>query len=471
MTKSQLETNGGLAAIFRHNVRLDKIVYVPIDQIKGYSRDLRRRSDAGREALKNSVSCFGIVAPILIDQHDVIIAGAGIVEAARAVGYTEVPTVRIDHLGDGEVRLLRLALNKLTETSTWNDPELAVEFIELLSLDLTLDYEVTGFNTIEIDNVIHAPASRDVDDPDDEQMPIGDFGSEVTRLGDLWDLGDHQALCGSSLDEANLTLLMAGDVARMVLVDQPYNVPISGHVSGLGKHQHREFAQASGEMSEEEFTAFLTQSIKVLAACCHDGSLVYLYMDWRHQWEMLTALRAAGLTMLNLAVWVKRSGSMGAFYRSQHELCFIAKKGAAPHRNNVQLGRYGRNRTNCWFYPGVNTFSAERDELLAMHPTCKNVSMLSDAIRDATHRGEIVLDGFLGSGSTLIAAERTARRCYGVELDPRYVDTIVRRWEKATGNLATLRDTGETFAETAARRAAEVARPEIVIQPRKRVRA
>ena len=175
---------------------------------------------------------------------------------------------------------------------------------------------------------------------------------------------------------------MADEIARMVLVDQPYNVKISGHVSGLGKNQHREFAQASGEMSEAEFTAFLTQSIQVLCAFCIDGGLLYFYMDWRHQWEMLTAIRAANLTMLNLAVWVKRSGSMGSFYRSQHELCFIAKKGKAPHQNNVQLGRFGRNRTNCWFYPGVNSFGAERDELLAMHPTCKNVSMLSDAIRD-----------------------------------------------------------------------------------------
>lgn len=466
------DASADLRNLLRHNVRLDRIEYIPTDRLKMHDRKLRKRSLEAATALKNSLSSFGIVLPILIDQHNTVVGGEGIVEAARSLGYKDVPTVRIDHLDANEVRLLRIALNKLSEQSEWNNIELAHEFEELLSLDIDLGYEVTGFSTVEIDNLVHAPASEEAD-PDDALVPVDEQSVAVSRLADLWNLGRHSVLCGSSLETENLARLMRGDLARMVLSDQPYNVKVSGHVSGLGKNKHREFAQASGEMSEAEFIDFLTISIKTMTACCMEGSLVYLYMDWRHMWEVLSAIRAADLTIFNLAVWIKASGAMGSFYRSQHELVFIAKKGKAPHRNNVQLGRFGRNRTNCWHYAGVNSFGAGRDELLNMHPTCKNVSMLADAIRDASDRGEIVLDGFLGSGSTLIAAERTGRVCRGVELDPLYVDAIVRRWEKATGELATLDGTGETFAEVARRREieADVARPDIIARSRTRAAA
>jgi DNA modification methylase len=468
--------------ILRHNVRLDRISYVAIDQLRTYERSLRKRKNGGAEALKNSVSSFGIVLPVLIDSKMTIIGGEGIVATARDLGYTEVPTVRIDHLDDAEVRMLRIALNKLAETSEWNRIELAAEFAELVTLDIDLAYEVTGFDTVEIDNLVHAPAEPDGEDPDDLPILPGLPGSEVTRLGDIWELGDHRLLCGSSLEMDNLARLMGDDRARMVLTDSPFNVKISGHVSGLGKTKHREFAQASGEMSEAEFIEFQSTSTRTLAAYCIDGALLYLYMDWRHVWEIMSGIRAAGLTLFNLAVWVKRAGGMGSFYRSQHELVFIAKKGKTSHINNVQLGRFGRNRTNCWHYAGMNSFGAGRDELLAAHPTVKPVAMLSDAIRDASHRGDIVLDGFLGSGSTLIAAERTGRVCRGVELDPLYVDSIVRRWEKATGRVATLFPGGETFAQVAARREAEAidtvgsataapARPDVAPRSRTRVPA
>lgn len=478
--EDRADASAGLHTMLRHNIRLDRIEYVPVDQLKLHDRRLRKRSPAALEALKTSVSSFGLVLPILIDQHNIIVGGEGIVEAARALGHREVPTVRIDHLDAAELRLLRIALNKLAEQSEWNTIELAQEFGELLSLDVELGYEVTGFSTVAIDNLVHTPADPE-DDPDDAVEEAGAAGSEVSRPGDLWTLGEHRVLCGSSLEKENFARLMAGQLARMVLTDHPFNVKIAGHVSGLGKNVHREFAEASGEMSEEQFTAWLTRSIEAMAAQCVDGALLYMYMDWRHAWEMLSAIRACGLSLFNLAVWVKRAGAMGSFYRSQHELVFIAKKGKASHTNNVQLGKFGRNRTNCWHYAGVNSFGAGRDELLATHPTCKNVSMLADAIRDASGRGEIVLDGFLGSGSTLIAAERTGRVCYGIELDPLYVDAIVRRWEKATGRSALLESTGESFAEVTARRASEAQqasapaapadgrRPDVVV--RSRVRA
>lgn len=471
----------GVSAPLRHNVRLDRIEYRPIASLHNYERRLRKRSAAGLASLANSIVAFGFVAPILIDASSTIIAGEGLVEAAQSLGYHEVPTLRVDHLDAGEVRLLRLALNKLAESSEWDTIELAAEFNELLSLDLSLDYEVSGFGTIEVDNLVHRTSVEE--EVDDGIAAVGDPADAVTCLGDQWAMGDHRVLCGSSLESDNLLIVMGRHKARMVLTDHPFNVRIANNVSGLGKVKHREFAQASGEMSEEEFTAFLTSSISKLTACCTEGALLYMYMDWRHTHEMTSAIRNTGLHLINLAVWIKSAPSMGSFYRSQYELCFITKTGKAPHRNNVMLGKYGRSRSNCWFYPGMNTFSAERAELLTMHPTSKNTAMLADAIRDATHRGEIVLDGFLGSGSTLIAAERTGRVCHGIELDPLYVDVIARRFKKETGISATLVATGQSFdavadERRAARAAVEGARPtapirraDIVARPRTRIRA
>lgn len=459
-----------IQTIVRHNVRLDRIIYRRLTELKTHHRKLRKRSAAAQAALQASVSSFGLVVPILVDRNGVIIDGEALVEAARAIGYTEVPVIVIDHLDEDEVRFLRIALNRLAELADWQQAELALEFEELLGLDIDLGCEVTGFTSIEIDNIVHAQADQE-EDPDDVIEPLRD--TSVSRAGDIWRLGKHRVLCGSSLEPANLARLMNDQFAQMVFTDSPYNLKILGHVSGLGKRKHREFAQASGEMSEAEFIDFQSRSTSALAQFCHDGALLYLCMDWRHVWEMMSGIRAAGLKLANIAVWVKQSGGMGSLYRSQHELIFIAKKGSAPSRNNVQLGRHGRNRTNCFFYPGLASFGAGRDEQLASHPTPKNVVMVADAIRDVSHRGEIVLDGFLGSGTTLIAAERTGRICYGVELDPIYVDGIIRRWEKATGNFATLEATGQTFADVSARRSQEpyIHRPEVVALPRKRVDA
>jgi len=414
--------------------------------------------------------------PILIDANDRIIAGEKLVEAAKSLGMTEVPVLCIEHLDEGEARALRIAMNKLSEGSEWDRQALGFEFRDLLELELDWSLDVTGFHSVEIDNMVCEITTVAEEEEDAEAAAAAAMiadGPAISQIGDIWELGDHRLLCGSSLEPASLARLMEGERAAMVLTDQPYNVRVQGHVSGLGKHRHREFVQASGEMSEEEFTTFLTGSIITMRDACEDGAYLYLYMDWRHIGEMNAAIRAAGLKLINVAVWVKNQGGMGSLYRSQHELVFIAKHGHGPARNNVQLGRFGRSRKNCWFYPGVNTFGKGRDELLALHPTPKNVSMLADAIRDVTGRGEIVLDGFLGSGSTLIACERTGRICRGVELDPLYVDLIVRRFEKETGLPATLQATGQTFAQVAERRLAEPepTRPNVVARQRFRAAA
>jgi DNA modification methylase len=248
---------------------------------------------------------------------------------------------------------------------------------------------------------------------------------------------------------------MDGDIGAMVFTDAPYNVPVSGHVCGLGKVQHAEFAMASGELSKAEFTAFLGEAIKQLTANVRDGAVLDLCMDWRHLPELLSALEANDLSLLNLCVWNKNNGGMGSLYRSKHELVLIAKKGNTPHTNNVELGRHGRYRTNVWDYAGVNSFGKGRMTDLADHPTVKPVALVADAIRDVTRPGEIVLDAFMGSGTTILAAERTKRLAFGIEIEPAYIDVAIRRWAAMTGEQAVLAETGETFAEVVARRDGE----------------
>ena len=276
-------------------------------------------------------------------------------------------------------------------------------------------------------------------------------GPPISKIGDLWLLGRHRVLCGNALDPAAFAALMGEERAAMVFTDPPYNVPIDGHASGLGAIHHRPFPMASGEMDGAEFTAFLGQAFRNLAAFSVDGSLHYICMDWRHVEELLAAGRDVYGELKNLCVWVKDNAGMGSLYRSQHELVFVFKHGRNGHRNNVQLGQFGRNRSNVWQYPGANSFArcGEEGNLLALHPTVKPVAMVADAILDCSARGDIVLDAFLGSGTTVIAAERTGRRCYGLELDPAYVDTIIRRWQALTGGSARHAVSGRSFDDLA----------------------
>ena len=271
----------------------------------------------------------------------------------------------------------------------------------------------------------------------------------MTQPGDIWQLGPHKVICGDCRSEYIINTLMDRQLAQMVITDPPYNVKINGHVSGLGSVRHDEFAMASGEMNSDEFAEFLFFALLQLQRASTKGALLYVFMDWRHQFELLIARQKLQIPILNMCVWVKNNGGMGSFYRSQHELVYIFKHGDGLFTNNVELGKHGRYRTNVWNYPGVNSFGEGRDEALAMHPTVKPVAMIADAILDATNRGDIVLDGFLGSGTTLLAAEQTGRICYGVEIDPRYVDVAVRRWEAATGEVAIHEQSTVTFEDVA----------------------
>ena len=364
---------------------------------------------------------------------------------------SDIPTVRVDHLSPAQIRAYVIADNKLAENAGWDRNLLALELQEL-SVELHFDVTVTGFETAEIDLLIGELGQTESEE-DDNVPKIDRSKPAISRLGDLWRLGDHALFCGDALDKVSYRTLLGSKKAQMVFTDPPYNVPIAGHVSGKGKVTHREFAMASGEMTSAEFTKFLTTTFDRLKAFSTDGSIHFICMDWRHIQEVLAA-SASYSELKNLCVWAKTNAGMGSLYRSQHELVFVFKSGKAPHINNVELGLFGRIRTNIWNYAGVNAFGNERDAELAMHPTVKPLALVADAILDCSKRGSIVLDAFAGSGTTLIAAEKTGRRGFGIELDPYYVDTIIRRFAEAYDVNAVHTQTGTTFEQMSAKQPA-----------------
>src|SRR5712672_2860370 len=414
-----------------------EIVYRPIDQLKPDPRNPRRHERKQIRKIADSIETFGFNVPILVDAELRVIAGHGRLLACRLLGRKEVPTISLEHLSPAQARAFMIADNRLTEIASWDDRLLGEQLRELSELNLKFSLEITGFDMAEIDLFIEGASDTPQPDPDDVPLPVAS-GPAVTRPGNTWLLGPHRIHCGSALDEAAYRALMQDHRAAIVFTDPPYNVPIDRNVSGLGAIRHREFAMASGEMDEAEFTAFLTRALGLLAGHSFDGSLHFICMDWRHMGELLGAAKQAYTELKNLCVWTKDNAGMGSLYRSQHELVFVFKHGRDPHQNHIQLGRYGRNRSNVWSYPGVNSFSRSGSEgnILALHPTVKPVALVAGALRDCSGRGEIVLDAFLGSGTTLIAAERTGRICHGLELDPLYVDTAVRRWQIATHGKA-----------------------------------
>jgi len=388
---------------------------------------------------------------VLVSDEGEIIAGHGRVEAAKLLGWKKVPTIALSHLSEAERRAYVIADNKLALNAGWDKEILAIELQALVELDF--DVELTGFSLAEIDLVLDEASDADpdgVDAPEDEVSFA--TGRPVSRQGDLWLLGRHRLLCGDARSAVDFEALLQGEKVDLVFTDPPYNVKIDGNVCGLGSVRHREFAFASGEMSESEFTRFLVDTLGNASASMRDGAIAYVCMDWRHMGELFSAGSTVFTELKNLVVWNKTNGGMGAFYRSKHELIFVFKQGTAEHTNSFGLGETGRYRTNVWDYAGISSISSSRSEELAMHPTVKPVALIADAIRDCSRRGELVLDCFGGSGSTLIAAEKTGRAARLIEYDPLYCDTIIRRWEKLTGKQATLAVTGDCFEDVTEQR-------------------
>jgi DNA modification methylase len=419
----------------------------------------RTHSEKQIRQIADSIRQFGFTNPILVDRDNGIVAGHGRVEAAKRLKRESVPTICLEDMTEAEIRAYVIADNRLAENAGWDREVLAIELQYLCELDLDFDVTITGFEMPEIDVLFGEQQAAGSDpgepDPADEVPAVDEAGPAVTRPGHLWLLGKHRLICGDATDPEIYARLLDGGRAQMVFTDPPYNVPIDGHVCGLGSVKHREFAMAAGEMSETEFTGFLATTFGNLAAHTADGAIHYICMDWRHLGEVLAAAKGAFSELKNLCVWAKTNGGMGTLYRSQHELVFVFKSGRGPHINNVELGKHGRYRTNVWSYAGVNSFGRNRDADLAMHPTVKPVALVADAILDCSRRKGIVLDAFAGSGTTLVAAARTGRRGYGIELDPHYCDVIVRRLAKVAGLEAVHAETGQSFAELGAERAAE----------------
>jgi DNA modification methylase len=415
------------------------IVYRPAAQLKPHASNARTHSPKQIGQIVRSMRQYGWTNPILVDEDGAVLAGHGRLEAAKRLGIIDVPTICLAHMTPAQKRAYIIADNRLSEIAgSWDRKLLALEHEAIKLLDPGFDLSQTGFDLDEIqimsENLLEG-GQDNVPEPNRADPP-------VSQVGDLWTLGDHRLLCGDALLASSFEQLLGGEKAQVVIADGPYNVAINGNVSGRGKH--REFVMASGEMSREEFTSFLSKAFGNLIAFSGDGSIHYLFMDWRHLAEMVEA--TAGYTEFkNLICWNKSSAGLGAFYRSKHELIFVMKNGTAPHINNFGLGGKGRHRSNVWDYDGLSGWTPNRESELAMHPTVKPVAMIVDALKDCSKKNGIVLDCFGGSGTTLIAAEQTGRRARLIELDPIYCDVIVQRWQSTTGEKAVLADDGRSF--------------------------
>lgn len=424
-----------------------KIQYQPIEELTPYQNNARTHSKRQVKQIAKSIERFGFTNPILISDNGGIIAGHGRVRAAQLLGMSKVPVVRLSHLNEAERQAYVLADNKLALNAGWDEDMLAIELQGLIDLDF--DMEVTGFELAEIDLALSL-TSDDQDQKDADIIPVVVRDKPITQIGDVWILGQHRLLCGDAQRKSNIDQLVGADQIDMVFTDPPYNVEIDGNVCGKGQVKHKEFAFASGEMSTDEFTQFLSQTLSNAASVCKDGAIAFICMDWRHMRELMDAGDFAFDELKNLCVWNKTNGGMGSFYRSKHELIFVYKKGSATHTNSFGLGDTGRYRTNVWDYAGISSMSATRSDELEMHPTVKPVAMIEDAIKDCSRRRELILDIFGGSGSTLIAAERTGRRARLIEYEPQYCDTIIERWQRLTGEQAILERNGCLFDDLGA---------------------
>jgi DNA modification methylase len=424
------------------------VTMASVQNLKRSERNARTHSKKQVQQIANSILRFGWTFPLLVDEHNSIIAGHGRFEAAERLGLREVPVMVLSGLSDAEKRALALADNKIPSNAGWDRAVLASELGELASLlpECNLDIEITGFEQAEIDALLVDLADPE-QDPLDEILPLSQ--APVSRKGDLLALDQHRLLCGDAQHALDFRRLLGEERAVMCFTDPPYNLDVSS-IQGRGRIKHRNFAQAAGEMSPTEFTAFLRKALTQAAKYSVSGAIHFVFMDWRHMGEMLSAGSAAYSELKNVIVWVKTNAGQGGFYRSQHELVYLFKSGEGPHVNNIELGKFGRNRSNVWTYAGVNTFRRGRLEDLSAHPTVKPVALVADAMRDCSRRGDIVLDPFMGAGTTIMAAERVGRRAYGLELDPLYVDAAVRRWQAFTGRDAILKSTGQAFDELAA---------------------
>ena len=428
--------------------RPSRVDMVPVELLKPAAKNARKHSKKQTDLLVRALRRYRIFTPIVKDENNVILAGHNRLLAAKILGMTQVPCISSEDLTEDEKKAFALAENSISLKGEWDVAIRSELLIELT--DNGFEILDTGFEPAEVDQfIVDADEASPKAQREDRYPETPTPETAVSRRGDLWILGRHRLVNGDAKDREVLELLMDGQEAAMVFSDPPYNVPIAGHVSGRGRAQHREFAEAYGEMSRPEFVAFLRAAIGPAADACREGSILFLCMDDKHLGDLLEAGYASNLQLLRICVWARTNGGMGTFYRTQTEFVTVWKVGKAPHTNTFGLGEKGRSRTTLWTYAGVNTFKAERMEELALHPTVKPTALVADAIRDVSNRGEVVLDMFGGSGTTLIAAQKTGRAARLVEIDTAYCDVIIQRWQRLTGQSAVLAATGEEFEKVA----------------------
>ena len=406
------------------------VAYWPTASLVPDPRNARTHPKRQIDQIAASIRAFGFTNPVLAEPSGQVIAGHGRLLAAKQLGLAEVPVIEIAGLSDAQVRALRLADNKIALGAGWDVEILKLELADLSLPDIDIDLGLTGFSSGEIDVIL-----KDSEDPDDEVIPAVPENPR-TVPGDIWQLGEHRIGCGDGREIAFLREVIGDGTIDAAFLDPPYNVKINGHANAKGRH--REFAMASGEMTTSAFREFLGQTLGACAAVSRPGAVHFVCMDWRHMDDLSAAAAPIYDALLNMCMWNKSNAGMGSLYRSKHEMVFVYRVPGATHTNTVELGKHGRNRTNVWDYASVNSMRGSRREDLALHPTVKPVAMVADAICDVTRQGELVFDIFLGSGTSLIAAERVGRRFRGVDIDPAYVDVAITRWEQLTGKQAVL---------------------------------
>jgi DNA modification methylase len=437
----------------RHdNIRLH-VEYVPLSSLRSTFRQTKRHGARQIKRLAHAMNRVGFAQPITVTDDLDVVSGHARVEAATLIGLSEVPIIRMAHLSRDELRLLAIFDNKVATEGTIDLNEVLLELDDVAMQTPDLMLTDSGFEVGEIDALRGLTRTNELDDLDDDPEPSAIV---VTRVGDLWRLGDHRLLCADATDPAAVQNLMAGSSARAIVSDAPYNLKIPGVVSGKGRKQHQDFVMASGEMERGQFVSFLGSFFSAAKPHLIDGALSLVFMDWRHIGELLAAAEAAEMSYRQLLVWAKSNPAMGGGWRNAHELIGVFKTGEAPHVDNVQLGRFGRNRSNVLHYPGANVLTKGRRKALELHPTVKPVALIADLILDVTEPGDIVLDCFGGSGTTLMAANAVDRKACLNELDPQYVDVTLARWLKRTGEQPILDETGQTFAEVSEARLAAV---------------
>ena len=437
----------------RRDAVLPQFEWAPIASIRTNPKNARTHSRKQLCQIAASIREFGFLNPLIVDDHNMILAGHGRLEAARLEGMRHVPVVRFDHLSVAQKRAYVIADNRIAEQAGWDRETLALELGELADLlpAEEIDISVTGFEAAEVDLLLADMAPSQAT-PEDALPALPK--TPVARCGDLWLLGKHRLLCGDARETDDVERVLNGVRAAACFCDPPYNVRV-GSIGGRGRNRHPEFAFASGEMSRSQFRRFLSQTLGNGVRVSAEGAVHFVCMDWRHIEDLIVVGRELYGDMLNVVVWVKSNGGQGSFYRSQHEFIVVFRVGEGPHRNNVELGRFGRSRSNVWTYAGVNAFGKDRKEALAAHPTVKPVAMVADALLDCTARGDVVLDQFAGSGTTILAAEKVGRIAVGIEYEPRYVDVAILRWQRMTKLEATLFGDGRSFEQIGSTRAAQ----------------